>query len=213
MPIKDLESLPSIIPILPLHGAVLLPHSQLPIPLSERDFALTLGPAIRKYSVVGIVQPKDHGDLLFRTGCVGRVSDAREIEDDRVLCVLTGLCRFHIIEEVDIENDYRCALVSYDDFQIDLQNDSALTDGFDREKLLKALKKYFRTMDLNLNWKEISETSDQRLVTALAMVCPLEARERQALLELPSLKEQSQMMTALLEIGSHDMQGISTICH
>ena len=208
---KDVEVLPSIIPILPIHGAVLLPHSQLPIPVLEKEYSSFILPAIRKYGVIGLIQPKDHGLGLFEIGSVGRLSEAKELEDERVLCVLTGLCRFQILEEVDVENDYRCALVNYKEFQMDLMED--LSETFDRERLLQALKKYFHALDIHVNWQEIFKTSDQRLVTTLAMVCPLEARERQAILELPGLKEQSQMITTLLEIGSHESRHQSTTCH
>jgi Lon protease-like protein len=213
MTIRDLEILPSIIPIFPLRGAVLLPHAQLPLPVSEYDLNVIINPAIRKYGVIGIVQPKNDGYDLFSVGSVGRVSEIKELENDRYLCVLTGLSRFHIVEELDIEDDYRCAIVNYDLFEKDVRSDLSEETIFDHDRLTDALRKYFKALDININWSEISKTPDQKLVTTLTMICPLEAIERQAILELPGLKEQSLMITKLLEIGSHEIQGFSSLCH
>ena len=51
------------------------------------------------------------------------------------------------------------------------------------------------------NWDEINAASDERLITSLAMVCPFEPREKQALLESPTLADRCRMMTALIEMA------------
>ena len=54
---------------------------------------------------------------------------------------------------------------------------------------------------------------NEKLITALAMVCPLEAREKQALLETPTLKEQSQMFITLIEMAALEKTDHSISCH
>lgn len=217
---KETEILPNIIPLLPLQGAVLLPHAQLPVPLTDREYNSIVVPAIQKYGCIGIVQPLPTTDLentdtpppLFKIGCIGRLNDIKEVEEDqRILSVFTGLCRFEIVEELSCDEDYRKAFVTYNRYNGDLENLEIF--DLDRDRLLKALQSYFKALDINLNWQEIFQASDQKLITALAMVCPLAARERQALLELPSLKEQSQMITLLMEFGAHDRPYSTFTCH
>jgi carbonic anhydrase/acetyltransferase-like protein (isoleucine patch superfamily) len=46
---------------------------------------------------------------------------------------------------------------------------------------------------------EIQRISNEKLITALTMVCPFQPNEKQAILEIPSLQEQSRLVQALLE--------------
>lgn len=123
------ESLPSIIPIMPLYGSVLLPNSQLPIPLSEKEYYGSIYSAIQKYGFIGIIQPKlpdtneNYPVQLFKTGCVGKISDVKELrendDDDKIICILTGLSRFDIIDEIHTSEPYRCAIVDYSKYYLD----------------------------------------------------------------------------------------------
>ncbi len=54
-----------------------------------------------------------------------------------------------------------------------------------REPLLAALRGYFTHRDIDANWDAIKRLSDDMLVVTLAMVCPFEPAEKQALLEAP----------------------------
>ena len=54
-------------------------------------------------------------------------------------------------------------------------------------------------IDLSPNWDEIQRISNEKLITALTMVCPFQPNEKQAILEVPSLQEQSRLVQALLE--------------
>ena len=68
-------------------------------------------------------------------------------------------------------------------------------------------------MDITPNWQEIDKTSNEKLITALAMVCPFEASEKQAILESPTLKEQSQIITTMIEMASLENPEKPTVCH
>ncbi len=212
-----IDTLPTLLPLLPLHGAVLLPRAQLPIPIFEVDYLSMVADSLKSHHIIGVVQPilKDmnveENISLFRSGCAGKISDISEIEDERLLVTLTGLCRFDIVEELPVENGQRKATVCYDRYTQDLIEEIDFT--FDRPRLLKALKPYFKSVDITPNWQEIGQTSNEKLITALAMVCPLEAREKQALLETPTLKEQSQMFITLIEMAAMGKADHSISCH
>ena len=57
--------------------------------------------------------------------------------------------------------------------------------GVSRETLLAALRGYFTHRGFDANWDAIKRLPDDMLVVTLAMVCPFEPAEKQALLEAP----------------------------
>jgi Lon protease-like protein len=67
--------------------------------------------------------------------------------------------------------------------------------------MLRALKGYFTVNNVDANWDAIKETPTDRLVNALAMMCPFQPSEKQALLEAVSLADRANVMVALLEIS------------
>jgi Lon protease-like protein len=80
--------------------------------------------------------------------------------------------------------------------------DTAAAAEIDRQRLLKALHAYFAHQKISIDPAAVVEIPDDKLVTSLAMVCPFEAKEKQALLEAADLAERSRVMTALLELGA-----------
>jgi Lon protease-like protein len=81
--------------------------------------------------------------------------------------------------------------------------DATVRPILDRERLEDSLKAYFRANRIDANWDAVRETPDAMLITTLAMVCPFEPREKQALLEAPSIQDRADMLLALVEIGAH----------
>ena len=76
-------------------------------------------------------------------------------------------------------------------------------DGdFPRERLLTALKDYLSRRDMKADWKSVMTAPAESLVNALAMMCPFEPAEKQALLEAPKLDERVSTLVALLEMAS-----------
>ena len=47
----------------------------------------------------------------------------------------------------------------------------------------------------------------ERLVTSIAMVCPFEPNEKQALLEAPDLDERARLLTAIIEMAALNPPG------
>ena len=63
---------------------------------------------------------------------------------------------------------------------------------FDRDRLVHGLERYFRKNQLEANWDAIRQTEDERLITTLAMICPFEPSEKQALLEAKTLADRAE---------------------
>ena len=71
-----------------------------------------------------------------------------------------------------------------------------------REELLGVLRGYFTHRRIDANWDAIKRLPDDMLVVTLAMVCPFEPAEKQALLEVPSEAERASALLTLLQMGA-----------
>ena len=67
--------------------------------------------------------------------------------------------------------------------------------------LLAALRGYFTHRGIDANWDAIKRLPDDMLVVTLAMVCPFEPAEKQALLEAPTDAERAAALLALAADG------------
>ncbi|MBR0682928.1 peptidase S16 [Roseomonas eburnea] len=203
-----LADLPREIAVFPLPGAVLLPQGRLPLNIFEpRYLAMTLD-SLARGRVFGMVQPDpraprgETGPGLYRVGCLGRLSSFSETEDGRLLITLTGVIRYRIVEELPLASGgYRRVRAEYGDFAADLDL-ACDAPGLDREELLSALRPYFRARGIEANWDAVEQAADAMLVTTLAMVCPFEVPEKQALLEVPDACERARMLVALMRMGA-----------
>jgi uncharacterized protein len=202
------EELPHKIPLLLLRGAILLPRSHLPLPIIEKTNLGLVAEALRTNQFIGLVQPNtplgDRSDFdnlsLFSTGTLGRIQDVVDLDEDKLLVTLAGISRFTILDQHYSDSDYPIATVSYEGFETDLAEEADIL--IDRPRLLKALEPYFNHLEITANWEEIQRTPNDKLLTALMMVCPFEPNEKQALLESKTLKEQSKVITTLFEMAA-----------
>jgi Lon protease-like protein len=71
-----------------------------------------------------------------------------------------------------------------------------------RENLLTALRGYFARRNVDANWEAIRGLSDDAMVITLAMACPFEPVEKQALLEAPTDADRAATLLALLQMGA-----------
>lgn len=198
------ELLPTKLPLLPLYGAVLLPRTQLPIPILEEEYLSLVSDCIKGNLMVGVVQPMISGEKddiqLFSAGSLAKILEVNEVEEHQLVVTLGGVCRFDLTRELPKKNGYRMGEITYDRYHSDFAQEIDFI--FDRQRLIIALEKYFKNLDIEPDWKEISKISNERLITSLAMACPFAPREKQALLESPSLKSQSEVITTLIEFAA-----------
>lgn len=217
------EDLPDVLPIFPLPGVLLLPGGKLPLNVFEPRYLAMTRDALAGPRLIGMVQPQpresepaaagegeeEGGDLgawpVFHTGCAGRITAFGETDDGRYLITLTGLLRFDIAEELPARSGYRCVRPDWSSYRGDLGNEVAAEGGaLDRARLLQALRGYFEAAGLQGDWEAIRSAPDTELVTSLAMLCPFDTREKQALLEAPTLGQRAETMIAILEMASLD---------
>ncbi len=153
-----------------------------------------------------MVQTRPGGDPerpgLQPIGCAGKITTFSETNDGRYLITLTGLSRFRIREELTIQTPYRQTRVDFIPFETDLQPPRGEDDGFDRMKLLAALKGYLERRSLDVDWETAKAAPAEALVNSLAMALPFDPAEKQALLEAPRLNERREALVALMEIDA-----------
>jgi Lon protease-like protein len=210
----SLEDLPKLLPVFPLTGAVLLPRGQLPLNVFEPRYLAMVDAALAGTRFIGMIQPVEHEDkvlapTLSKVGCAGRITGFRETEDRRYLITLTGICRFRIAEELITDAPFRQVRPDYSLYLGDLVEDS--TDHFPRDRLLGALKAYLSHRDLKADWKAVTQAPPETLVNALAMLCPFEPAEKQALVEARNWKERVDTLVALLEMASTSASGTHSV--
>ena len=214
-----LERLPETLPIFPLTGALLLPKGHLPLNIFESRYMDMVYYAREKNGLIGMIQPSvsplvpqegndQHGTAprdrpLYTTGCVGMISDLTKKKDGGFTLLLTGLSRFDIVEELDRTQTFRQVRVLYDRFEGDCAAPPR-SDDTPRKKLVLTVEKYLKLYNIIPRWESLEKACDEELINALAMICPFDPAEKQALLEIVDLKERVELM---LKIMDFDLSG------
>ncbi|MBC2886536.1 LON peptidase substrate-binding domain-containing protein [Ochrobactrum sp. CM-21-5] len=203
--------IPSVVPIFPLKGALLLPGGQLPLNIFEPRYLAMVENALAGKRIIGMIQPRIEGDEdevideldetvrpeLSSVGCLGRITTYAETGDGRLLITLQGICRFRVLEETNCRQPYRQCRIA--PFLTDLEEaqDSA---EIDREALLRAFRDYLEAHNLEADWDSIARADNETLVNALSIMSPFGPAEKQALLEAPDLKTRAATLIAITEM-------------
>ena len=187
------KTVPAVLPLFPLSGALLLPRGQLPLNIFEPRYVAMIDDALKGTRLIGMIQPDGdagHGRAvppLFKIGCIGRLTQFAETGDGRYIITLTGLARFTLLEEVAAVTPYRQGRIDVAAFAGDFQPRVG-EDRVDRMGVLKALRSFADQNNLQIDWESINQAPNEALVNALAMMRPFGPREKQALLEAADLK-------------------------
>lgn len=211
---QSIDELPQTLPIFPLTGALLLPRGHLPLNIFEPRYLAMVDSALSGSRLIGMIQPIEPEEAVLKprlsqVGCVGRIIAYRETEDGRNLITLQGVCRFRVSEEIESRMLYRQVRPDYGPFLGDMVTPAP--DSFPRERLATALKEYLSRRDLKADWGSVMSAPADTLVNALAMLCPFEPAEKQALLEAPSWTDRVDTLVALLEMAGSPEQGNTSV--
>ena len=195
--------LPASIPVFPLPGALLLPRARLPLHIFEPRYLQMIEDCLKTPSrLIGMVQPcAGAGEGKLNTiGCAGRLTAFSETEDGRYMITLTGISRFRLRDEETGFRPYRYFNIDWTDFRADLgaaERDPKL----DRPAFMSLLKRYFSEEELRTDWESLGDAEDELLINSLAMLCPFEPGDKQALLEAPTLPTRRETLVTLMEFA------------
>ncbi len=197
------STLPEELPVFPLAGAVLLPHARLPLNIFEPRYLAMVEDALGKGRLIGMIQPNGEEDEahppLYSVGCAGRITSFNETDDGRLMIVLTGVCRFRIIDEAPNKRLYRSVRPEWKDYLADLGDPEQV--DIDRERLIGLLKIYFKKNSIQVDWSVVQNAPNDVLLPTVIMICPFAPNEKQALLEAPTITMRATMLMALLEMA------------
>lgn len=199
------DRLPRNIPVFPLPGILLLPGAQLPLHLFEERYRDMTRDAIAGDRMIGVMQPRDpkHGEwapALYPIGCLGRIVGFRESEDGRYYITLAGVCRFTTVGEAESDALYRRMNVDYANYADDMKDERS-ESLIDRATFMPALKSFLTQFEVNVDWDALEKVDDEPLIRSLAMTCPFEPSEKQAILEAATPAERARLVAALIQMA------------
>lgn len=192
--------LPDAIPVFPLPGALLLPRARLPLHIFEPRYLAMVDDVLKTQDrLIGMVQPCGTRGLHL-IGCAGRLTGFSETEDGRYMITLSGISRYRLREEIVGFTPYRRYQVSWDGFKKD-QGPAETDQGMQRGQVIDLLRRFLAASGLSTDWDGLREAEDELLINSLAMLCPFEAEDRQALLEAPDLPTRRETLITLMEFA------------
>ena len=194
---QTFDKLPEQLPIYSLENA-LLPGGELPLELSEPgDLALFLR-ALKTDQLIGMVQPQhsnpEHN--IHQIGCAGRIRQYRERKDGRLNIMLTGVCRYRIVEEFPQKDGYTMARVDWSDFEHDYQDESVESPMIEHFKV--TLRDYFDRHNMQVDWQVLDKAPIEEVVNNLILVINLDIDSKQRLLEARTVKQRLGLFSELL---------------
>jgi Lon protease-like protein len=146
-----------------------------------------------------MVQPRyDHSAVnCYATGCAGRIRQYRERKDGRLNIMLTGLCRYRILEKEQQPDGYPVASVDWRGFENDFESERV--DAVLIEKFKHNLRHYFERFEMQVDWEVLEKLPIEQVVNNLVLIVNLDRDSKQRLLEASTVAERLGLFSALLQ--------------
>lgn len=184
------------ISIFPLAGAVLFPGMQLPLHIFEPRYRALVSDSLARDRLIGMIQPRESGfhPALYDVGCLGRIGHVEALDDGRFRLTLQGVCRFRIVEEMEVSTMFRQVKAEL----FDEDEDEALAPVV-RSALEQVSREYADHMGYRIDWTAVAQLDDATLVNAIAQIAPFDVASKQALLEASSLADRAEQAMQLMQ--------------
>lgn len=204
-------SIPSILPVFPLTGSLLLPGNLLPLNVFEPRYRNMVADAMAGDRYIGMIQPVvPHPDNwvdeaqvpanpdLYPIGCAGRIDRCEPQSDGRYLIILRGVGRFRVRRELPLRRGYRQVEADTSEFPSDPAEPTILLDP---SRLLYALRKFAEPQEMEFDFDLLGSLPGVSLLNGLAAALPFRPAEKQALLEANGPMEREELLLALMGMG------------
>ena len=195
---------PKQIPVFPLSGVIYFPRTNLPLNIFEERYLDLVKDSFRNDKLMGMVQSKRENSLVYKVGCLGKISDFQETSDGRVLINLTGITRFEITKEIKKKKKYREFEVDYKRFYKDLITPNKVEAVYDKINFMEKVKDFFKKNGLMINWKEFEKLDVSQKINTLSMIAPISNEEKQKLLETVSLEDKTNTLLNIIKFYSYE---------
>jgi Lon protease-like protein len=146
--------------------------------------------------LIGIIQPQKSKDgaPLYEIGCVGRIADVEALEDGRYNIVLDGESRFRVLREIDVATAFRQVEAELIEEPEDEVLSSVERAGFEFEA-----RRFADMQGYSVDWDSVARLDDETLINGVAQIAPFDPASKQALLEVPDLKQRCELMIQLMQ--------------
>jgi len=200
---KDFK-FPNKIPVFPLSNFIIFPNTTVPLNIFEPRYIQMVDDCMKGNRLIGIVQPKKTGNLkkpnLYEVGCIGKITSFDETEDGRYLIILSGICRYKIVNELTNDKLYRECKIDFDNYINDLKDNNKEEIKFaDLKFIFNDLKNLFIKKGYLINWKDLEKQNLYQTINTLSMVSPFSLEEKQILLETNTLVERKKKLEEILK--------------
>jgi hypothetical protein len=212
------------LPLFPLENVVLLPEVAVPLHVFEPRYRQLTAAALASDRRIGMVAVRPEcahemaGDPpLFDVGCAGFVTEHRRLPDGRYHLLLQGTHRFRILEELPREGE-RLYRVAEAEMLADAAGDPERARAL-REQVIELLVRLSeRTLAPGqaIDVAKLRALETAQFANAVSQSVSLPTREKQSLLEAPSITERLERLAATLDfhlawLGRPDVEGSETV--
>lgn len=229
-PMAELAA-PTVLPIFPLTGSLLLPGSFLPLNIFEPRYRNLVADALgesergsggeRKeppeggQAYIGMIQPvvprpDNRGPIedvfdnpeLYKVGCAGRIERSEPQPDGRYQILLRGMCRFRVREELDLDTRKGGGYRRVvADYSEFLADLTEPTYNLHPGRLLRAARELGENHGFAFELDVLSALPGIVLLNGLAAALPFSPPEKQALLEAAGPAEREELLLLLMGMG------------
>jgi uncharacterized protein len=198
---------PAKLPLFPLENVVLLPEGVVPLHIFEPRYRQLMEDALasdRRIGMVAVRPERSHelaGDPpLYEIGCAGFVAEHQRLADGRFHLLLRATHRFRIVSELprDARRLYRVAEVEALEEQ--LGDSEAALRARDRViELLVQLAARTLGAERGIDVAQLRALALPHFASGVAQSVALPTREKQALLEAPTVAERLERLAGALD--------------
>jgi|TARA_B110000114_G_scaffold146731_1_gene156259 Lon protease-like protein len=202
------QDLPKIIPVFPLSNFIIFPDTTVPLNIFEPRYVEMINDSMKTNKLIGLIQPKKNStnsiQNLHDTGCLGKITNFKDMSDGRYLIELNGLIRFKITKEIKSNKPYRECEINFEDYQDDLNLQKEKLQFSDLELIFKDIKLLFEKKGYIIDWKSLEKQNLNETINALAMASPFSLEEKQILLESKNLEIRKNKIAEILSTYNYD---------
>ncbi|CAO5680501.1 MAG: hypothetical protein NEHIOOID_00271 [Holosporales bacterium] len=198
------NTLPTLLPVISVHGAVIFCDTILPLPVNEEQCHFLKQLERKSDGIIGIAQPLTLNIKsplpLYSSGTAVKIVDITEQDEGIYIAELKGLCRFVIEEDLNDYGDSRYIRVCYNKY---IFADSIVQniEKFDKDVFISIAKNYMQQHGISPNWSDFVHIPDIDLVNFLTMMGPFSACEKQAVLEAISPTDQYTLLEDIMRMS------------
>ena len=209
-----ISDLPKTVSIFPLVNVVFFPKTILPLNIFEDKYIQLVADCMKSQRLFGMVQPNFKSNVnleVYKVGCLGKITNFEETNDNRFIITLSGIIRFRIEEELNNNKLYRQFKVNYSDFANDLVSVKIEKENNDLIKILKKIKIFFRKKNYLVEFEKLEKLNFDQLVSTICMVAPFSVEEKQKLIETIKLENKIKILEEIINFNLADTLENNTI--